>query len=72
MAGAEEESEDIMERDRKNHSRPWLRHAVIIASALCGLSACVYAPAPYAYGPGYYAAPAPVVVDGYWGWHRGR
>jgi hypothetical protein len=60
-----------------------------LALAAAGLSGCVYYPSNYAYGygSGYYAAPAPVVVQpsvvvgGWWGgwgggdwdddWHGG-
>ncbi|HXP32217.1 MAG TPA: hypothetical protein VN832_14070 [Stellaceae bacterium] len=31
----------------------WTR-AILIGAALIGLSGCVYAPAPYGYGGGYY------------------
>lgn len=67
----------------KKRGRGWAR-AILIGAALVGLTGCVYAPAPYAYGgggyyyPGYYYGPAyygPSVGfefggdrDG--GWHR--
>ncbi len=52
--------------------------AVALALTASALSGCVYYPGRYAYGyPGYYAAPAPVVVQpsvvvgGWWGWGGG-
>jgi hypothetical protein len=56
------------------------RFGAVAALALtaAALSGCVYYPGNYAYGygPGYYAAPAPVVVapvavGGWWGWGGG-
>lgn len=63
--------------------RSSLLRAFVVGAALLGLSGCVYAPTPYAYGPsyytgysaypGYYYAPSVQFYGGggyYGGWHR--